>query len=100
MIDPICKFNDSKANAINCSQFIYETTDVQATPQRATCHHVGIVLKGNGTLRVNAASAPIGEGDVYFIKKGNEFSVQRADEMEYFYISFQDNFFQRLQKLQ
>ena len=87
-MDPICKFNDSKANAINCTQFVYETTAVQAQPVHAASHHVGLVLRGSGILTVNGESAQICEGDIYFIKKGSVFSVKRSGEMEYLYISF------------
>lgn len=88
MNEPICKFNDSRANAINCTQFIYETTDAQIHPMHATCHHVGTVLKGEGILTVNGESIPIAEGDVYFIRKSSVFSLNRLAEMEYLYISF------------
>ena len=88
MGEPICKFNDSRANAINCTQFIYETTDVQAQPAHASCHHVGMVLKGKGSLTVNGESVAIAKGDVYFIRKSSVFSLKRSENMEYFYISF------------
>ena len=79
-MDPICKFNDSKANAINCTQFVYETTAVQAQPVHAASHHVGLMLRGSGILTVNGESAQICEGDIYFIKKGSVFSVKRSGE--------------------
>ena len=87
-MEPICKFNDSKANAINCTQFVYETTDAQAHPVHAIHHHVGIVWKGSGLLTLNGESATIGESDIYFIRKGSVFSVNRSSDMEYCYISF------------
>ena len=88
IMEPICKFNDSKANAINCTQFVYETTDAQAHPVHATHHHVGIVWTGSGLLTLNGESATIGESDIYFIRKGSVFSVNRSSDMEYCYISF------------
>ena len=87
-MEPICKFNDSKANAINCTQFIYETTDAQTHPVHASCHHAGTVLRGTGILTVNGERMPIGEGDIYFVRKGSVFSVERSEGMEYLYISF------------
>ena len=88
MTDPICKFNDSKANAINCSQFIYETTDAQGRPIHASQHHVGMMLKGEAILTVNGEEHTLSEGDVYFIKKGSVFSIKRSADTEYLYISF------------
>ena len=88
MSDPICKFNDSRANAINCSQFIYETTDAQCHPTHAACHHVGMVCRGEGVLTVNGENMPIRAGDVYAIRKGSVFAVKRSEGMEYLYISF------------
>ena len=87
-MEPICKFNDSRANAINCSQFIYETTDIQNRPMHAACHHIGIVLTGTGALHINGECWPLAVGDVYFVKKGSVFSVERVSEMAYLYISF------------
>lgn len=88
MREPICKFNDSKANAINCTQFIYETTDIQRHPIHAVCHHVGLVKHGHGLLTVNSTSRSVAEGDIYFIKKGSTFSISPDVGMEYYYISF------------
>ena len=88
MIDPICKFNHSIASAINCTRFIYETTGAQSTPAHATCHHMGLVLRGSGRLTADGECLTITEGDVYFIKKGCRFSILRDGDMEYFYISF------------
>lgn len=88
MIHPVCKFNDSKASAINCSQFIFETTDVQAQTIHASSHHIGLWRKGSGVLTINGVSRTICEGDVYVILKGSDFSIRRISEMEYFYISF------------
>lgn len=88
MTDPICKFSDSKANAINCSQFIYETTDVQSRPIHASQHHAGLIIKGEAMLTVNGEEHTLSEGDVYFIKKGSVFSVKRNTDTEYLYISF------------
>lgn len=88
MKESICKFNDSKANAINCTQFIYETSDAQNRPLRASTHHVGLILRGSGTLTVNGVRQPLSVGNVYFIRKGSAFSLVREDDMEYLYVSF------------
>jgi AraC-like DNA-binding protein len=88
MRDPICKFNDSKASAINCSQFIFETTSAQKKPHQSESHLIGLIAKGNGELTVNGESLPLYEGDIYVIKKGSVFSVKLSPDMEYYYISF------------
>lgn len=88
MNEPICKFNDSKASAINCAQFIYETTDIQSHPVHAACHHIGLIAHGSGLLTVNGESRSAAEGDIYFIKKGSVFSVSQGCDLAYYYISF------------
>ena len=88
MIDPICKFNHSKANAINCSQFVFETTDAQRSAQLAPWHYAGIVLSGGGVLCVSGECSPLVAGDVYFVKKGSVFSLEPTPDTEYFYIAF------------
>ena len=88
MNNPICKFNDSKASAINCSQFIYETTDVQSHPIHATQHVVGLMLGQYATLTVNGETHLLSDGDVYFIKKGSVFSITTEACAEYLYIAF------------
>ena len=88
MSEPICKFNQSKANAINCSQFIFETSDVQQKTTHAATHCVGIVAKGAGELCVGGARTALGVGAVYFIKKGSDFSITLEPDSEYYYICF------------
>ena len=88
MRDPICKFNDSKASAVNCSQFIFETTSVQEEPQQASSHLIGLIAKGEGQLTVNGEAFSLSEGEIYTVKKGSVFSLKRASDMEYYYISF------------
>ena len=88
MNNSICKFNDSKASAINCSQFIYETTDIQNHPVHATQHVVGLMLGQGATLTVNGETHILSAEDVYFIKKGSVFSITTASDVEYLYISF------------
>ena len=88
MRDPICKINDSVANAVNCTRFIYETTDVQSTQTLADSHVLGIIVKGSGSIVCEDTSATLREGDVYALKKGCLFSIFRDGDMEYSYISF------------
>lgn len=88
MNEPICKFSSSKAGAINCSQFIYETTAIQNRPIKAAYHHIGLLLKGSGVLTVNGQQRSISENSIYFIKNGCVFSLCCSPETEYLYISF------------
>ena len=89
MRDPICKFNDSKASAINCSQFIFETTAAQSEALRAESHLIGLIAKGEGELTVSGETFSVSEDDIYVIKKGSVFSLRLSKDMEYYYISFE-----------
>ncbi len=88
MKDSVCKFNESIANAVNCTQFIYETSDVQSTPVKAASHLVGIILNGSGFINFDGHDHGVGAGDVYVIKKGSVFSIKLEADMAYSYIAF------------
>ena len=88
MKDSVCKFNDSIANAVNCTQFVYETSDIQKNTVKNTVHCLGIVVKGAGSITVQQRNETLSAGDVYVIRKNTEFSIQRGADMEYSYISF------------
>ena len=84
----ICKFNPSRSSDLICENFILETDRTQSVPVTATNHVINIVVKGSGWLNVKGRAYGISEGTVFFIFKGDEFSVTSEDELEYSYISF------------
>ncbi len=88
MRDSICKFNDSIANAVNCTQFIYETSDIQSSPVKAVSHFMGIILKGSGCITFDGNTQDVHAGDIYVIKKGCVFSISLEEDMAYSYIAF------------
>ncbi len=88
MNNTICKFNINQSNDINCTRFIYETGDCQNVPIQAENHTLGLIVKGNGYFTLNKVKREVSAGDIYFITKGDTFSVERGEGMEYSYISF------------
>lgn len=88
MRDNICKFNDSIANAVNCTQFIYETSDIQSSPVKAASHLIGIILKGSGCVTLGGDAYDVNAGDLYVIRKGCVFSISLEEDMAYSYIAF------------
>jgi len=88
MKDSICRINESVSNTVNCSKFIYETTDVQSAPIKADSHVIGIIIKGCAEFVLGENVQSLGEGDVYVIKKGCTFSIRPEKDTEYSYIAF------------
>ena len=88
MRDTVCKFNGSIANTINCTQFIYETGNVQSSSLKAATHFIGIILKGKGCITLDENTVDVGLGDVYVIRKGSVFSIRLDEDMAYSYIAF------------
>ncbi len=84
----ICKFNLNQSNDIDCSQFIYETGDVQGEPLCAASYVLGLIVKGAGGLTIDGVAFSVREGDIYYIPRGAEFSIKRGEGMEYSYLSF------------
>ncbi len=84
----ICRFNVNQSSNINCARFVCETSDCQESTTAADLSTLGIVLKGSGSITRNQITRPICEGQFYFIRKGDTFSVSRGAEMVYSYISF------------
>jgi len=88
MRDTVCKFNESIANTVNCTQFIYETSDIQSASVKAATHFIGIILKGKGCITLNGNTEEVSPGDIYAIKKGCVFSIRLDEDMAYSYIAF------------
>ena len=88
MRDSVCKFNESIANAVNCTQFIYETSNIQSSSTKAATHFLGIILKGSGYITLDGSTQNVYSGDVYVIKKGCVFSIKLEEDMAYSYIAF------------
>ncbi len=88
MKDNVCRFNESISNAVNCTQFIYETSDIQSSPIKAASHILGIILQGNGSITLDGVVCDVCAGDIYVIKKGCVFSIKLDGDMAYSYVSF------------
>ena len=73
MKDSICKFNESIASAVNCTQFIYETSDIQQRTLKAATHLIGIVVKGGGSITLHGETKALSVGDIYVVKKDARF---------------------------
>lgn len=88
MNNNICKFNDSQSGSINCARFVYETSSCQQSTLAADLNTIGIILKGSAVITRNQETRNISEGEVYIIRKGDTFSLERDDGAVYSYICF------------
>lgn len=83
----ICKFTTAQSSDLNCSGFIYESTDCQKVPDRAQKNCLHLVIKGSGSFICNGVSFTISEGTLFFLRRGEIFSII-GDGLEYCYIRF------------
>ncbi len=84
----ICKFNLNRSSDLICENFIYETEKNPREPRLSLYNTVNLVVKGNGVALCDWESFPIKEGCLFFVMKGERFSVSSDGELEYMYISF------------
>jgi hypothetical protein len=86
--ESICKFNFTQSGDLVCHHFIYECTDIQATPLVAEHYTLGLLTMGEGELCVNGIVNPLQIGDFFVIQKGERFSISGKTPPEYTYICF------------
>ena len=84
----ICKFNSNRSSDLICENFVYESNLAQSAGVRASNYVINIVINGEGTLAVDGKSYPLTTGTIFFILKGEAFSVKSDTSLEYSYISF------------
>ena len=84
----ICKFNTNRSSDLICENFIYEANLAQEKELKASNYVINVVTCGEGRLNVNGKSYPLAAGSVFFVLKGEEFSVTSDTSLEYSYISF------------
>ena len=84
----ICKFNPTASNDMVCNKFVFESNKAQNDICKADSHCIHIVTKGSGILVLGTQSLDISEGDIFFVKKGDVYSIDGEGELEYMYISF------------
>lgn len=84
----ICKFNPSRSSDLICENFILETDNTQSVPVSAESYVMNIVVKGSGSLNVKGNTYALTEGTVFFVFRGETFTVTSDGELEYSYISF------------
>lgn len=100
MSDNVCKFNPIRSGDMVCPHFVYEVMGNQATPSRAKCNAMHLVIEGEGVYTCEGHAHPISRGCVFFLRAGDEFSVLPTTQLKYCYVSFQgrraEEYLQRL----
>ncbi len=84
----LCKFNPTASNDMVCRNFVFESNKAQCDMRMADSHFIHLVAKGCGTFILGTKSFDVSEGTVFFVKKGERYSIDGDDELEYMYISF------------
>ncbi len=87
----ICKFNSSRSGDLICENFIFESQDAQKEPLTSSRFVMNLVCEGQGAFSCDQNRYEVSEGDVFFVLKGERFSVASLSEEEplsYRYISF------------
>ncbi len=84
----ICNIIATRSSDLICERFIYETTDVQREKVVSDAHTLGLIVKGGGKLLIGEKSLPLNEKCLFLVRRSVPFSIERADDMEYSYISF------------
>lgn len=86
----ICKFNQSRSGDLICENFIFESEDAQKETLITNNFVLNLVCEGKGTFTCGKDSYEVSEGDIFFVLKGESFSVSSSDDekLSYMYISF------------
>ena len=83
----ICKFNINRSSDLICANFVYETKNGLQKYAKKDKYLLGIVTSGQGKLTVDANECSLGEGCIFIVEKGVDFSVF-GEDLEYCYVTF------------
>ena len=83
-----CNFNFNRSGDLICTRFVHEKQENQRQAQIAKSNEVHIVTKGRGLFLCNGRKAEICEGSLFFVSRGDNFSIESLDDLEYCYICF------------
>lgn len=84
----ICKFSEAQSSDLICTNFVYETENVQAEGLYAEIYILGFVTDGCGTLSIAGTKYDLHRGSIFFVNKKCHFSLSGKDGFSYVYISF------------
>ncbi len=87
-VNNICKFNLNRSSDLICLNFIYETQNNQSELRKADNCFIGLAVKGEGELVCGREKYNLTVGTMFFVLKGESFSVRSLDGLEYSYIGF------------
>lgn len=87
-VENICKFNPLASNDLVCRSFVLEVRQAQKNALRASEYGIYLVTKGEGVLNVEKEKIKLSRGCLFFTVRGELFSIEGDQELEYMYISF------------
>lgn len=96
----ICNFNFNHSGDLHCARFVYEKNAKQSVPSTSKSNGLHLVTRGDGIFCCNGTKHKIHESSLFFVRRGDVFSISSADTIEYCYICFEgrrgDEFMDRI----
>lgn len=84
----ICIFNERRSGDLICTDFVYETGDVQAKISSRDGFVLGIVERGRGTLFAEKRELSIREEEAFFIPRNLPYRLKFDGDLAYYYVVF------------
>ena len=84
----ICKFNLNRSSDLVCSNFVYEKDNSQSQISRADQYVANLVIKGSGSFVCEGKTYALVPGTLFFVCKGDRFSIYGPEKLGYSYICF------------
>ncbi len=84
----ICKFNVNRSSDIVCSRFVLEQSGGAEKPTKADNYIIHLAVSGEGALHVENRTYSIKTGTIFFVRKGEVYSVNGGDGFVFLYICF------------
>ena len=87
-MENICKFNPYRSSDLICQDFVLETNNAQAAWQTAQQYAIHLVIEGEGLFICDGKQYMLTAGTLFFVCRGERFSVASSQDLRYSYISF------------
>ena len=87
-MENICKFNPYSSSDLICQNFVFETNNAQAAEQTAQQYAIHLVIEGKGVFTCGSKRHALSAGMLFFVCRGERFSIASTQGLKYSYISF------------
>ena len=88
MSETICIFNEQRSGDLICTDFVYETSNIQESTVHLESYVLGVVEGSEGSLLIEGVERKLSCGDIFFVPRNIPYRLRFLGDIAYYYIVF------------